>query len=513
MTRKRTSLVATRALRAGQLLVSGEWKELTARLVRKVRSKGDPPAAQDDPKAYARWLRRQKSRFAKEWKRADAAGAEDVRIVFVRGGAFAPEPKQSPSATLFVRAGDEVEPGAERLFAAAFARGADVVTCDHDERDAGGRLARPRFLPAWSPARLLEDPYLLPAFLVRDTLLAGFSPPIGASAEATLYAIALHVRDRVRRAEHIAVPLVHAHGPLSRAGCMDVARESGPAEIVEASGGWRARFPLPKAARASVLIPFRDQPELLDRCLDSVFAHTDPRRFDVRLLDNGSLEPRTAAIVGKWTQRANVSVLPLPGPFNFAALNNRGAGDATGSHLLLLNNDTEVLHDDWLEPLMELAAQKDVGAVGCKLLYPDRTLQHAGVWLGVAGLAAHAYAGLGEDHAGHGGELRVLRNLSAVTGACLMIERRKWRAVSGMNEKKYKVAFNDLDLCLRLEQHGWRTVYTPHVTLVHHESKSRGARVDMREERAFLTAYEDRVAHDPYVSPSFSRLVADGRWR
>jgi hypothetical protein len=156
-------------------------KEFAARLARKVMPTGDPPSAMVDADAYARWLSRQRRRFLAERRRAEGAGAEDVRTVIVGRAPVAIEPRPG-NATLFVRDGDVLDPTALRLFSAAFARGADVVTCDEDRRDARGRPVSPRFKPAWSPERLLEDPYILPAFLVRDSLLEGFSPPVGASA-------------------------------------------------------------------------------------------------------------------------------------------------------------------------------------------------------------------------------------------------------------------------------------------------------------------------------------------
>jgi GT2 family glycosyltransferase len=481
----------TRLYRAAQLLASGELDELAARLKRKVQPKGDLPEAMDDPAAYARWLRKQEKRFAAEREKGSSAGAEAVSVVFVGESGLLPALKRAPSATLYVREGDELDRDALRLFSAAFARGADVVTCDEDRYVNGGR-ASPRFKPVWSPERLLEDAYALPAFLVRDSLLSRFEPPANACAEETLYALLLHVLPKVRHAEHLPLPLVHLRKPLK-------------------PQSRRVHFPVPPKAFVSIMIPFRDQPALLERCLRSLFAHTERSRFELLLIDNGSKEAATRDLVAQYQDRARV--LYLPGPFNFAALNNRAAEQAKGSHLLLLNNDTEIIHDGWLESLVALADAPGVGAVGCKLLYADRTLQHAGVWLGVAGLAAHAYAGKSEHYPGHHGELGHLQNLSAVTGACLMVGREKWRQVSGMDEHCLKVAFNDLDLCLRLEEKGYRTVYTPHVTLIHHESKSRGPRVDMTEERAFMQAHRKRIAQDPYVNPNFSRLVADGRWR
>jgi GT2 family glycosyltransferase len=364
---------------------------------------------------------------------------------------------------------------------------------------------------------LLEDPYILPAFLVRDSLLEGFSPPVGASAEAVLYALALHLIPRVRRSEHIALPLVCLARPLDLSACACCVRAAlGDRATVEPTSDarWHVRFAVPAAARASILIPFRDRPELLTRGLESLFRCTEPERFELLLLDNGSEQADTAELLATWrAARANVRVLSLPGPFNFAALNNKGAALATGTHLLLLNNDTECIAPGWLDELLGLASQPQIGAVGCTLLYADRTLQHAGVWLGVAGLAAHAYLGAPADHPGHASEARGVRNVSAVTGACLMVERKKWQAVGGMNDRELRVAFNDLDLCLRLEAQGFRTVITPHSALIHHESKSRGSRVDMDEERAFMRLHGPRIAKDPFVNVNFSRLVADGRWR
>ena len=229
----------------------------------------------------------------------------------------------------------------------------------------------------------------------------------------------------------------------------------------------------PLSGLVSIIIPFKDRPELLRNCLRSLSASTH-RRFEVILVDNGSTQRRTRRLLDRYGARPGVQIVCDPSPFNFARLCNRGAHRATGDFLLLLNNDTEVLDRDWLEQLMTIAADPNVGAVGATLLYPDRTIQHAGLFLRSDGVWVHPYRG---DVEGANGELRVARSVPAVTAACLMIRRQLFQEVGGFDEQ-FPVMFNDVDLCARLRSRGLQVVITPHARLFHYESLSRGYTLD-----------------------------------
>jgi len=226
------------------------------------------------------------------------------------------------------------------------------------------------------------------------------------------------------------------------------------------------------ARRVSIIIPFKDGLDLLRGCLASLRASSH-RNFEVILVDNGSSEARTLHFLRRLADRGSCRVVSCPGPFNFARLCNTGARQACGDDLLFLNNDTEVLDRDWLEQLQTVAADPRVGVVGATLLYPDMTIQHAGIFPQDDGTWSHPYRGRPHDDPGEHGELRQVREVPAVTAACLLISRRHFSEV-GRFDERFPTTFNDVDLCRRIRQLGLLVAVTPHARLVHFESLSRG---------------------------------------
>jgi GT2 family glycosyltransferase len=234
--------------------------------------------------------------------------------------------------------------------------------------------------------------------------------------------------------------------------------------------------PLPErsglTARVSIVIPFRDRLELLQNCLRSLRASTY-RGVEVVLVNNGSTQPRTQRFLAQIVTRPRVRVLDMPGEFNFSRLCTAGAARAEGDHLLFLNNDTEVLARDWLEHLLHIVADPKVGIVGATLLYPDRTIQHAGLFPRTDGLWVHLHRGQPADQ----DELRVARSVPAVTAACLLIRRELFGQLGGFDER-FPRAYNDVDLCQRVRERGLLVVVSPHARLFHYEGLSRGYSVD-----------------------------------
>jgi GT2 family glycosyltransferase len=227
-----------------------------------------------------------------------------------------------------------------------------------------------------------------------------------------------------------------------------------------------------------VIIPTRDRGELLGPCVRGVLERTDYPAVEVLIVDNDSADPATHELLDRLVADPRVRLLRCPGPFNYPALNNLAAREARGEILLLLNNDTLVIEPGWLHELVSHAARPGIGAVGAKLLYADRTVQHAGVVLGVGigpdTVAGHYGLGSGETDPGTFGWLSIARSVSAVTAACLAVKRSDYLRVGGMDEANLRVAFNDVDFCLRLRAVGLRNVFTPHARMLHFESKSRG---------------------------------------
>jgi GT2 family glycosyltransferase len=207
-------------------------------------------------------------------------------------------------------------------------------------------------------------------------------------------------------------------------------------------------------------------------------------------------------------------VIDSAAAYNFSALNNLAARHAKGSFLLLLNNDTEVISPEWLTEMMRYAYREDVGAVGAKLLYDDGSIQHAGVVVGMGEAAGHAHRFLAHDDPGYFWQAHVAQYASAVTAACLLVRLDKFEAVDGLDEKELAIAYNDVDLCLKLERAGWHNVYTPHATLYHHESRSRGDDLSpqhreryMRELKIFQDRWGARTYADPLHNPNLDRYV------
>jgi GT2 family glycosyltransferase len=237
-----------------------------------------------------------------------------------------------------------------------------------------------------------------------------------------------------------------------------------------------AAFSVPEGARVSVIIPFRDRPELLRNCLRSLRRGMFPR-LEVVLVDNGSESPATGRLLARISAKRNIRLISRPEPFNFARLCNAGAAAASGDHLIFLNNDTEVLSRDWVERMLALAADPAVGAVGATLIYPDRTIQHAGLLPRSDGMWVHPYSRCPADDPGAGGELRLVRSVPAITAACMMVRRAEFEAVGGFDER-FPVTLNDIDLCRRLRARGKLVLVTPHAKLLHYEGLTRGYTVD-----------------------------------
>ncbi len=267
--------------------------------------------------------------------------------------------------------------------------------------------------------------------------------------------------------------------------------------------------------RVSVMIPNKDHIDDLERCVDSLYGNAGWAELEVLVIENNSTDPATFA----WYTRAQAKypglrVITWAGPFNYAAINNFGAAAASGQYLLLLNNDIEVTTPGFVRELLSYAQQPGIGAVGAKLFYPDGTLQHGGVIIGIGGTAGHSHKGLPGENGGDLNRLVTTQNYSAVTAACLMVKASDYHAVGGLDEENFAVAFNDVDFCLRLHESGLRNVYTPYAQGVHYESKSRGydtaganlARFE-KEKAAYLERWGHLVASgDPYYNPHFTYL-------
>ncbi len=267
--------------------------------------------------------------------------------------------------------------------------------------------------------------------------------------------------------------------------------------------------------KVSVIVPTRDHVSVLKVCIDGVLKRTDYPDIELIVANNDSAEPETLAYFDSLRGDARVHILDFPGPFNYSAINNGAVRASTGEIVLLLNNDIEIIESHWLKEMVKHAVRPEVGAVGAKLLYPDNTIQHGGVVLGLNGVAGHLHAGVPADSPGYFGWLKLARNVSAATAACLALKRSVFDEVGGLNEVDLKVAFNDVDLCLRITEKGHEIVWTPEATLYHWESKSRGNDLSPQH----LARFESEIAYmrkrwgarldtDPFFNPNLSLSTA-----
>ncbi len=270
----------------------------------------------------------------------------------------------------------------------------------------------------------------------------------------------------------------------------------------------------PEAAwpSVSIIIPTRDQAKLLESCLKSIGRRDYPGSVELFIVDNDSAEPETKNLFDRLKRDGEAEILSFPGEFNFAAMMNEAVRQTKGEYLCFLNNDIEALDGDWLRHLVSEAISPDAGAVGARLLYPDGTIQHVGVAIGIGGAAGHVEKGAGPNDVWLANWHNATRRVSALTAACMVVSRSKFLTVGGMDEQNFAIDFNDVDLCLKLESSGLVNIIVPKATLVHHESKSRGTVRKPEQQRRFereLAALRDRWKtmdyRDPWHSPLFRR--------
>jgi GT2 family glycosyltransferase len=275
---------------------------------------------------------------------------------------------------------------------------------------------------------------------------------------------------------------------------------------------FRSKFKVQGNPRVSILIPNKDHVDDLDLCIRSIEEKSTWKNIEILVIENNSEDPQTFAYYEQiQKQYPNVRIVTYTGPFNYSAINNVGAKAATGDYLLLLNNDTEVITPDWLEIMLGYGQREDVAIVGAKLYYPDDTIQHAGIVVGLGGFAGHVQTGLSKIHVGYLGRLITTQQISAVTGACLMVKRSVYEEVEGLDEG-FAVALNDVDFCLRVREKGYHVIFAADAELYHYESKSRGyedtpekqVRFDHEVERFQKRHQAILDAGDPYYNPNLT---------
>ena len=421
---------------------------------------------------------------------------------------------------------------------------AQVLYSDEDKIDEQGNRLDPYFKPDWNPDLFFSSNYVSHLGVYRRDLLqriGGFRSGVEGSQDHDLL---LRCLPHISPESIVHIPKVLYHW---RAVSGSTALASGQKSYTTQAGiqslrdffdaqgktdtcvepgllpdTYRIRHPIPSPEPlVSLLIPTRDRLELLERCVGSILSKTTYQQFEIIILDNESTQPATHAYFTRMQAAdSRVKVLPYPFPFNYSAINNFGVHHAKGELIGLINNDTEVISPDWLSEMASHALRPEIGCVGAKLYYGDESIQHAGVVLGIGGVAGHSHAQWPANSFGYCRRLCLTQNYSAVTAACLLVRKSVYQQVGGLDEENLQVAFNDVDFCLKVSEAGYRNLWTPYAELYHHESQTRGAddspekKARFESETAYMQArWGSRLSLDPYYSPNLTQDHCDFSFR
>ena len=422
----------------------------------------------------------------------------------------------------------------EIMLLAARDTGAAMVYSDEDKIDDDGLLTEPHFKTDWNPRLILSNNYVCHLLLIDTAVLQAAGPLLKQYDGAQDHELVLRLSRTIPPGgiHHVAELLYHwrktANSTAAVQSSKSYAVEAGRQAVVshlDALGLpatvaapyemtlYDVHWQFKAEPSVAILIPFKDEVATTRQCVDLLLQTTAYDNYQVVLIDNWSIRADTAAWVAQIRTHPRVQVLRVEEKFNFSALNNRAAQQVTADYLLFMNNDIFIQQADWLRVMMnEALADPRVGAVGIKLLYPNTSIQHAGVVLGVGGVADHMFRFLPATEAGYCARALCAQDLSAVTAACLLCRTDAFHAVGQFDADALAVAFNDVDLCLRLRAAGYRVLYTPSVVAEHRESLSRGSDLQpeylarfQRENQTMLDRWRTVIARDPFYNPNFSR--------
>ena len=392
-----------------------------------------------------------------------------------------------------------------------------LVYSDNDYIDIKAIRKNPRFKPDFSLEYLRSMDYISFSFAVALDFLKNIE--ITKEDFRSSHAMLLKIAEKLdpSRISHIPAILFHLPEDLyfeeksSLAILEEHLKRSGvDAEVQALKEGYYKVIYRPKSnPLISIITPTKDNKHILEKCIDSIFHKTTYRNYEVIIVDNQSSDYETIEYLRYLSSLKKVKTLKYEAPFNFSAINNFAVKYAEGEVIVFLNNDTEIITHQWLEVMLGCLEQPKVGAVGVKLLYPNNTIQHAGVIIGLHGTADHPFKGCGRYEEGYMGRACLQQDLSAVTGACMMTWRWLFEEIGGFDEVNLPVAFNDVDYCLRLRSKGYRVVFTPYVELYHYESLTRGKekskmyKEERKKEDLFIREkWRNFLQKDPFYNPN-----------
>lgn len=373
----------------------------------------------------------------------------------------------------------------------------DFIYSDEDKIDETGKRKDPFFKPDWSPDMFLSHNYLCHFSVIRKSLIdsvGGFREGYDGSQDYDLF---LRVTEKIAPSTIVHIPKILYHWRMIQGSASDQI-DAKPYAFVAAKkalrdvlirrkidgdvqdglfpSSYRIHYSICNNPKISIIIPTKDKVKVLKQCVQSILDKTEYKNFEIVIVDNQSKEPETFEYYKTLGTNSKITILHYNEPFNYSAINNYAVAHVDSPYLLFLNNDTEVIDGEWLSAMLEHAQRDCVGAVGAKLLYPNHTVQHAGIVIGIIGhppVGGHAHRHLPEKYHGYFGRADTIQNVSAVTAACLLMKKNIFEQIGGFDEK-LAIAFNDVDLCLKIRDAGYLLVYTPYAMLFHHESLSRG---------------------------------------
>jgi len=429
---------------------------------------------------------------------------------------------------------DEITPDALYMMVKAInEHNAEFIYSDEDLVTEAGLYTYPHFKPDFSPDLLMSHNYITHFTCFKKTLLeeVGYFDPEHDGAQD--FELFLRLTEKTSNIYHIPKVLYHWR-MLPSSTCVDTdvkpaALEAGRMALVKTlkrrgldgiventntSHYFRVRYEIKNNPLISIIIPYKDKPELLNMCIHSILKQSTYQNYEIIGISNNSEEAQTFEIMKSLEKEdSRVKFYEYNVPFNYADINNHAVNTyAKGEHILLLNNDIEVIEPTWIEAMLEHSQRANVGCVGAKLYYPNDKIQHAGVIIGLGGYAGHSHKMFNRDDKGYFNRLNAVQNLSAVTAACLMIKKSLYKEVNGLDAVNFKVAYNDVDFCLRVLETGHYNIFTPFAELYHHESISRGyedtpekiARFDQEKASLFERHKEILQNGDPYYSPNLT---------
>lgn len=381
----------------------------------------------------------------------------------------------------------------------------DFIYTDEDKITVKGKRIDPHFKPDWSPDTLRSYNYITHLSIFKKELLdkiGYFREDFDGSQD---YDIILRATEQAKYIVHIPKVLYHwrasinsvAGNAYSKMYAYKSAKKAlnahlfrtgtrGKVEDGQFLGSYRIVYEIEGNPKASIIIPNNDHIEILKKCISSILKKTAYKNYEIIIIENNSVEQETFKYYEEISKFDNIKVIKWDNPFSYSAVNNFAVNYAQGDILIFLNNDIQIDSSSWLKNMLEHAIKKEVGVVGAKLYYPDNTIQHAGLILGMGKhrVAGHHHYRFPGDSFGFWGRLQVIQNLSAVTGACMMLRKEVFEEVKGFDEG-FQLAYNDVDLCIRIREKGYLIVWTPYAELYHHESKSRGYENTLEKQERF----------------------------